>query len=197
MSEAFQYIANLSPWAAIPIVLVTLFVTLWPKIYQVFLDLNADHRAFHQERRRLELLKLRYEIEALRKSHDLAKIPVEQPSAPIPAPAAPATERRHSLPLPIWQRFSFGAIGALIPSVYRILISAAVVDAAAGTGFLLPSLGYYIGVVLLCIIGGLAASFVPRERASPFLCVMVGLSIVLIIQMGVALPQSPVQVSNV
>ncbi len=199
MSEAFKYVAGLSPWVAIPIILLTLFVTLWPKIYQVFIDLNADHRAFKNELRRLELLKLRYEIEAIRKSNDLDKISIEPPSGgsapsepllpeplppgplppgPLPPEALPP-EPSPTLTLPLWKRFSFGAMGALIPSLYKISVAVALEGVA-------PPLMFYVGVALLCLFGGMGASAVPKDRASRFLCVMVGLSMVLVIQMGFA-----------
>lgn len=188
MSEAFKYLADLSPWVTIPIVLSTIFVTLWPKVHQVFLDLNADNRAFENEKRRLELLRLRYEIEALKKSNDLADLsedlhPLIDPPPPSPQPELTKVVRLPERKLPLWQRFLFGAGGALIPGAYGVLPLA-----IRGVDFIgLTSVDWRLLIFITVFsyggFGGFSALLVPRHRASPLFCVMVGISAVLLIRM--------------
>ena len=115
MADPLQYLLTLPPWVAIPIILVTLIVTYLPNIYQVFHNLNTENREYQNERRRLELLKLRYEIEAICKTNDLKQIseqvlPVEKSlsSDPSAKPSVPFS-------LSFWQRFLYGALGAFLP----------------------------------------------------------------------------------
>jgi hypothetical protein len=183
MPEALKYLQGMPAWIAMPIVVVTLLLTLWPQIRQMIADLKAVDRSLENEKRRLELLKLRYEIEAIKKANGLKSLPSEGAAiAVMPAPLSQSESAPTSTGcgISIFGRFAAGAAGAVAPSVYRYLILFLSEPNQA-----LPTIGYFLGVVILCAVGGLGAVMVPRHRASWGFCALVGLSIVLLIQMGV------------
>ena len=191
MDQAFKYLSDLSPWVAVPIILVTVFVTLWPKVYQVIMDLSADNRRFQNEKQRLELLKLRYEIEAIRKSNGLDQIAADVVPPPLAQAPAIETPLGTGERLSVWKRFGYGAMGGLAPGLYRLLVT------LIGIGHSLPGstpaveiAATVFALVIMSAFGGVAASFVPRSRASPTLCAMIGVSTVLVLLLGTQ-PQAP------
>ena len=56
---------GLPGWVPVAFTLGMVVLGLWPKISQVISDLSAGDRQYRAEKRRLELLKLRYEIEVM------------------------------------------------------------------------------------------------------------------------------------
>ena len=138
------------------------------------------------------MLKLRYEIEVIKKSNELDALDVEHellPVAQVPAVDSTPNSLTQTGPkryLSVWHRAALGALGAFLPSLYRIVIlilTASMKDMHWYMHFL--NVGFFTGILFLCIIGGVVASLIPKERATTALCVLVGISIVLFLQLGV------------
>ena len=182
--DILKYLPALPNVVVVPIILVTLVVSLWPRIYQLINDLSASQRAFRTEQQRLELLKLRYEIEALVKTHDIERIEDDVPSAAtLPVPAGSLRDSpTPGLQLGNLARFGYGGIGGVIPS---LLASASRVIMGLEGGdeldMLLPGGDFWIGAAIFFFLAGIIAITYEQLRRSRMLCVMAGLSVVLVI----------------
>ena len=75
MEEILGLLPTLPIWLSIPIVLGGLLVVLAPKVLDLLRHLSAWNRSYEREKKLLELLKLRYEIETLKKEKELPDIP--------------------------------------------------------------------------------------------------------------------------
>jgi hypothetical protein len=89
MDDISNFLPSLPSWVTIPIVLLTITLSLVPRIYQVLTDLTAHSREYKRENERLTLLKLRYDIEALKKDKNLPDFP-EPASSRMPPEIPPA-----------------------------------------------------------------------------------------------------------
>ena len=186
MDEALKYLLPLSPWIGIPLAGAAIFMATWPHIYQAIKDFNATSR----ERQRLEVLKLRYEIEAIKKVNGITQLEEELQRGERLHKVVPPIALEVSLPtdsgLVVWRRLGYGALGGLVPSVYRVLLQLLTApDGLVGSG---PF--YFVGVFLLCVIGGVSAALVVRRRSPRAVCVTVGLVVVVFIQISFAVVSS-------
>jgi hypothetical protein len=100
------------------VALLTLAVSFWPQVRAAWIEWTEGRNEFDYHQRRLELLKLECEIEALRKQNDLT----DERFAPNLPPFTPRGSRaaaRQSIPR--MQRFVFGALGATATSVLGLI----------------------------------------------------------------------------
>src|SRR5437660_6322283 len=71
MPETTSLPAGLPPTLSIAIIILTTVVSLAPKFFAMFSNFSGGSRAFKREKERLDLLKLRYEIEAFKREKNL------------------------------------------------------------------------------------------------------------------------------
>jgi hypothetical protein len=160
-------------WMAIPIILLTIILSLGPQLSKMVSSLTGRSRTYKRERERLSLLKLRYEIEALKKEKGLIDI-----AEPLPNfPERSVEESGPGKELNFGSRFLYGALGTLVPSFLRLSITLLQPDLSH-----LINAGYIVGILVLALIGGLASAVILRRATSSLLCFLVGLSLVLLLQ---------------
>jgi hypothetical protein len=88
------------PWSYF-LAVVALLMVLGPRLIdlrQDLLDVKAGRRRFEIEKARLEVLKLQYEIEQLRKQHPLPDIEDTLPQPPTPLEPEPEESERPRIP---------------------------------------------------------------------------------------------------
>jgi hypothetical protein len=178
MDELAKFLPALPLWVSVPIIVVAIIVTLWPKILQAITELSAANRAFRREKMRLELLKLHYKIEALKKEKGLDDRP---PSASEMAPTMPSKEVLPSsgptkTPLLRRQQFVFGATGALLPVVLNLLFTDVATTDSPFFWF-----GLVIRLALFGLIAGIASALLAPTLATKTNCFLLGLSVTLIL----------------
>lgn len=72
MKEFFEAIVlQLPPWAIWPVAIIGVLVFAVSTLRDMWKELLPSYRVYSREKRRLELLKLHYEVEAIRKEHQL------------------------------------------------------------------------------------------------------------------------------
>ena len=103
---------RLPPGAIIPAAVFLIVIFAWSQLRGVWEDLLPSYRAYSRQKRQLALLKLRYEIEALKKTNNLEELAVE----PHPSKEVLPSEYRPSTPrLRVgWATFNFGALGGVL-----------------------------------------------------------------------------------
>ncbi len=72
-------LSDMPPWLLWPIAAIAAFFFLWPKLRAIWLDVVPSQRAYNRAKKALELEKLLYEIEALKKQHSLRDIEADVP----------------------------------------------------------------------------------------------------------------------
>jgi hypothetical protein len=179
MDEIYKLLPSLPSWITIPIVFLTIALSLVPRIYGVFGDLTARSREYKRENERLTLLKLRYEIEALKKDKNLPDLP-DGLSVRTPPQASAASDDKQ---LNFLTRFLYGASGAAIPAILTGVVSTAhfhpgPVEPGYWVGYWV---GFAIGVLIFGCFVGLVSAAILRRRTTRLVCFLVGLSIVLLI----------------
>jgi hypothetical protein len=136
----------LPAWLITPAAITALFLLAWPSLRDVWQAIIPSARTYAAEKRRLELLKLRLEIETLREK--VPNFQIEVPSTREIAPPAISHEM-----LSLRDRFVYGALGAFFGAVVPLLFQ---LPAGylwnASAGFIL---GLTLRVVLLVLLGSL------------------------------------------
>lgn len=171
-------LANFPKWLSIPIIILGLLITAWPKFFHILKETSLWNRSYELEKKRLELLKLRYEIEAIKKTSELSEItdvpyePDRVAAATTPAPVSPMLFR---------QRFFYGALGAILP----ILITFLLADLRGTFSYFtyIVLLGYIIRLIFLISLSGLVSAVAVKRQATPITCFLVGLSVTLFINL--------------
>jgi hypothetical protein len=179
VDEVAKVLPALPVWVSVPILLITLLATLWPKLVQTIRDLSSWDRNYQREKLQLELLKLRYEIEALKKDKGLETLPVSlsapSPTATIVVPdVRPQTHTR----LSVVKRFLYGSSGALIPVALNILLLDS--DLLRHYDFVIL-LGYAFRAVVFLVLAGSASALLSSGQATRANCILTGLSVALLL----------------
>ena len=161
MSELLELLAGsgLPPWLFWPL---ATGLTLWIALPRFF-DLLPERRMLSRERARLELTKLHFEIEGLKKQHGLENqtspfdrlAPREQDFA-----LARQTATSERVPIGRWKRFLYGSLGGAAVGAFRILEGFLSAPEVASIGSVLGGVG---GVAVVATAVGFLAS-VLRSR---------------------------------
>lgn len=176
MDEITKLLPALPLWVSIPIIIVAVVVTLWPKILQAITEFSAASRTFQREKMRLELLKLHYEIEALKKDKGLAEMPPLLDNTPAIAPTESPSQVPARGTLSKFQQFAYGAAGALLP----IALNFVVLDYSANASPMFLA-GLFLRLLLFALIAGIASALLARTLATKTNCFLVGLSVTLVL----------------
>jgi hypothetical protein len=168
MSEIKDIIPLLPEQWATALAAASGLLLLVPKTFDALR--SARGYSYEREKRQLQLLKLRYEIEALRKEkglEDLSSQVLGEGSAPglnsRPAAAAPTSGL---------QRFLLGSLGGALLPLVKVILS----------GSLGPSRPWatYVGmgaaITLIASLGGLVALLIGNRATPRWACSLLGLS---------------------
>lgn len=166
-------IPSLPPWVLWTTAGVAAALFIWSKIQPLITEVIPWRRLYARENLRLEVLKLRYEIEALKRQHGLA-LPDEGERQ------VTVTQMREPMKvLSPRSRFLWGMLGGVaVPMTQTFYVLA--------TGPPLPevpvwlALGRLMAAVILGTIGGLVGVMYGRHR--PFECLASGAGAVAILQ---------------
>jgi hypothetical protein len=140
----------------IPTALVLILILMWSRLRQIWQDVLPSYRSYSQEKMRLEILKLRYEIEAIKKSHNLKTI--EPPKREL------KTIQRRNLgndTEPVFNRVIYGALGGATISIIKLISVLSTIIANIQTAtvyFMAPTIiGAVVGAITLSLFGAMAA----------------------------------------
>ena len=90
------------PWRY-PLVAIALAFVIWPRLIEArrqIVDIRTGRLKMEREKGRLELLKLRYEIEALRKTHELPDLEEDAGTVQAGLAVEPKPEEHVQTPVP-------------------------------------------------------------------------------------------------
>ena len=138
MDKLFEALMpRLPPWLIPPGAIVVLLILAWPVLSEIWIVVIPSYRRYAREKRRLELLKLYYEIEAIKKTNQLSELPLV--SADNLTQSARTTrnvvdeitrpQEKQVAAISNAQKFIFGCFGGAV----ILPISAAVAFAATAT----------------------------------------------------------------
>ena len=132
MEKIFEsLLPGLPPWLVPPGAIMLLFLIAWPALREIWTGVIPSYRRYARERRRLELLKLYYEVEAIKKDHQLSELlPVSsetltaivQTTRNVPDESARSHEKE-LITLSRWRKFLFGALGGATISLFGTVLS--------------------------------------------------------------------------
>lgn len=189
---------SIPPWLLWPIAVIALLLFLWPRLRAVWQDFVPSQRAYNRAKMALELQKLMYEIEALRRQQGGRDIEQELPEqlrgtkeardflrdtfqrpapARVEAVAHGRFERRYVL---------FGGLGGLTVAVLPLISGGLGAVDWSNTALLL---GFGVRALTLAVLGSVIV-FMQRP-GSPQLAFLVGAAPGLVMQVvisGVAPP---------
>lgn len=120
MEKIFEaLLPGLPPWLVPPGAIMLLFLIAWPALREIWTGVIPSYRRYAREKRRLELLKLYYEVEAIKKDHQLSELlPVSSETLTAIVQTTPHVTDESARPhekelitLSRWQKFLFGALG--------------------------------------------------------------------------------------
>jgi hypothetical protein len=143
------------PWLLVPGAVILIFLLAWPSLHEIWTILIPSYRVYAREKRRLDLLKLYYELEAIKKDHQLVEVPPAQSEA-LNALLL-AIDRRppkvEVIGISSSQKLLFGAFGGALMSLISVLPLL-----ESGPDLTLLTGGAIIGLVLrMAIMSGLGA----------------------------------------
>ena len=111
MDDLAKILPTLPSWISLPIICLTIVVTLWPKLLQFWKDLSSSQRTHDSEKKRLELLKLKYEIEAIKKQVGLENLADDTGIVNTKESDESRFNQKKKLLESFGMRFSYGALG--------------------------------------------------------------------------------------
>ena len=132
MDKLFELLQpGLPPWLVPPGAIMLLFLIAWPVLREIWTGVIPSYRRYAREKRRLELLKLYYEVEAIKKDHQLSEL---LPISSDTLTAIVQTTRHVSdelarpldkelVSLSRSRRFLFGALGGAAVFLFGTLLS--------------------------------------------------------------------------
>ena len=186
MEKLFESLQpGLPPWLVPPGAIILLFLIAWPALREIWTGVIPSYRKYAREKRRLELLKLYYEVEAIKKDHQLSELPpiasdtltalVQTARNVSDASARPYDKELATISRP--RKFLFGALGGAavflfgaLPDFYVGmfgLVGVDVVELVVLTGLISR------GVVLILVGGVTALATNPKTPADAFIRGMV------------------------
>ena len=194
-------------WVVLPGVIAIWIVTQWPRIRDLLRHVIPSQRAFYREKQRLELLKLKYEIEALRQTNNLENLEEStyggeasitsggriEPDSP-PTPATEPKSEPFSI-LDAGRRIGLGAFGGFLVQIYTL----AVRGPSSSILALNETFRMYLGwdfvpiliIVVLALLSGTAAFVLTDRDATGFRCFVLGAVAVVVLLGLIPTPQAP------
>jgi hypothetical protein len=156
MEQLFELLRPTLPsWMVAPAIIVLLFLFLWPTLRDIWMEVIPSHRTYTSEKRRLELLKLHLEVQALIKQHQLEGL-----ATLAPPQTTPATLPDNVKVLPSRARFLFGGLGGLIAWIISLVF-----DFPLSEHYSFALLvGFAVSGLVFFFVGGLAA-FTMKARS--------------------------------
>jgi hypothetical protein len=158
---------------AIPAPLLAVLLTIsalgtaWPAIKEAWLNVVPWQRAYSRAKQQLELLKLRTEIEVLRKTNQLADLPsLIELSAAATEPRKEIQDKPYLKPPLSWRmRFCFGFFGGASIPLLKLAFETSVVQGGFDLGLSGVGLSFFIGVIVMGIIGGTVSLLQRRQNS--------------------------------
>jgi len=158
MDKLFDLIVPQLPgWSIIPAAAILLFFIAWPTLQAIWKETVPSYRLYTREKMRLELLKLLYEVEALKKDHQLGDMESLLPQRFQERGTKDAlTEAQHKKYLSWSKAMLFGAIGGSGANIAIVLMRD-----YTFFSYMVPLelLGLLIAVIFYGLIGGVIAVF--------------------------------------
>jgi hypothetical protein len=124
---------KLPPWLITPAAILALFLLAWPILREIWTEMIPSHRAYAREKRRLEVLKLYYEIQAIKKDHQLGDTPppslgqlepfTRTPSDVDKTDKLDAYEIKPINHISILRKFSYGSLGGVSVFFISLLVT--------------------------------------------------------------------------
>lgn len=197
-AEVSKTIQTVLPiWVVLPGLIAIWIVTQWPRIRDLLNDVIPSQRAFYREKQRLELLKLKYEIEILRStnnleniensSHDdeaLAALEERQESDELPRLSSELQSEAFTL-LDVGRRVSLGAFGGFLVQIYTVAIKGSSSSVLALNEVLRMHFGWdfapLLVVVVLTLLSGVAVYSLTSREATGFRCFALGAVVVVVL----------------
>ena len=161
MDKLFDLIVPQLPgWSIIPAAAILLFFIAWPTLQAIWKEIVPSYRLYTREKMRLELLKLLYEVETLKKEHQLGDMESLLPQRFQQRETKDAlTPAEHQKRLPSLEAILFGAVGGSAANMATILFR--FVEDNLFLSMLTPMavIGVLVGVILYGFLGGLIGVF--------------------------------------
>lgn len=160
MQDDQAWLHPLPPLLRWPLVALSIFATAWPSFREISLSAIPWRRRYEQQKMKLELLKLSYEIEALKKDHHLEALPYESEIATALKPEYGAVAAFR--PLSRLSTLASGGLGGALVNVLRITYAALHENVSWAVNvrpFLGSTLAVFLGAGILVLL------FMPRKRA--------------------------------
>jgi hypothetical protein len=133
MEKIFEtLLPGLPPWLVPPGAIMLLFLIAWPALREIWTGVIPSYRRYAREKRRLELLKLYYEVEAIKKDHELSELlPISsdtltaiiQTTRHVADETAARAHEKELITLSRWRKFLFGALGGATISLFGTVLS--------------------------------------------------------------------------
>jgi hypothetical protein len=148
-------------WLIVPGTVILLVLLAWPVLSEIWTGVLPSYRRYAREKRRLELLKTYYEIEAIRKEHELGE-PTPIATDSFKAIVQPSNESNGTVTarddthtrLSSWQRFGWGAVGSTgVFAATFFVQDPTYLESLSLAGIL----GLLFRAIVLVFIGGLTA----------------------------------------
>jgi hypothetical protein len=196
MNEIFELIKENVPEEGGLRVFVTLFIAgyyLWPNLKAAWLRYRGRSRTIGSARETLEILKLKYEIESLRKQYDLVDLATEAEKDLLRAYEkqihredatihAADVSPQASPKLDFKRQTLFATLGAILATVWLpIAMTFNQTDDFPSAGAALTAFAVYL---IVCIVFGFVAALFPG--ATKLRTFLSGLFLMVLVQLGLA-----------
>lgn len=123
---------TLPPGFVVPGAIILLFLIAWPALREIWTGVIPSYRRYAREKRRLELLKLYYEVEAIKTDHQLSELlPISSDTlralaqttrTGLNASDGSQPYEKETTTLSGMRKFGFGALGGLVVSLLPFLL---------------------------------------------------------------------------
>jgi hypothetical protein len=168
----------------IVIIVLAVFVNLSPRIIDIIKGLRGYHAQYERRKNRLELLRLKSEIEAIRKKAGLRGLGKQLAIEPFDEESGiDLAGLVFTGNLRLWKRIMIGGVSSIAP----VLTAMALLygsDACIKSGAITDYLAFYVPYLLtFCLLGGLACAFMPKNRSTPLSCALVGAAVGAVLQL--------------
>jgi hypothetical protein len=153
----------------LPGAIILLFLVAWPALREIWTGVIPSYRRYGREKRRLELLKLYFEVEAIRKDHELSELqPISSDTlselihttrtGPNVSDGATRPYGKELTAISRSRQFAFGALGGVVVFLLSTLLTPGLYQIQFGGALTGPYLlGVVVRAMILIQVGGVAA----------------------------------------